>query len=215
MPRKGVTKTYNRNNMSTLIETITYRNHPIEIHRDESAYSPGEWGNEDLFLIYDHRDFCVKVDGYDPEEVFEALREGKKLFKGYYFFPVYAYIHSGVALSLGRSGYPFNDQWDTSFRGFALVKRQTGWWTSEQAYKAAESLIEEWNQYLSGDVYGYVAGDDSCWGYYGKEGKEQMINEARSGIDAEIKMNIKNHLQQLKAWIINKVSFDKRKPLTI
>lgn len=36
-------------------------------------------------------------------------------------FPVYAYIHSGIALSTGRSGQ-FGDAWDSGQLGFALVK---------------------------------------------------------------------------------------------
>ena len=94
-------------------------------------------------------------------------KQGRK-FKGYHAFPVFAYIHSGVSLSLGKSEYPFTDPWDVSFKGFALIRQAKG-------QKMAEGLIESWNAYLSGNVYGYQVVDamgeemDSCWGFYGDE----------------------------------------------
>ena len=41
-------------------ETIEYKGHTIEIDYDETPYSPDEWGNEDMFIVYDHRQFYVK-----------------------------------------------------------------------------------------------------------------------------------------------------------
>jgi hypothetical protein len=47
----------------------------------------------------------------------------------------------------------------------------------EKAEKAAAALVEEWNYWLSGEVYGIVREDydndkqplreESCWGFYG------------------------------------------------
>ena len=147
------------------------------------------------------------------------MHGNRKLFDGYFYFPVYAYIHSGVALSLGRNSYPFTDKWDTSFNGFALVKRERGTYTRQKAYERAQGLIETWNMYLSGDVYGYNSEVGGCWGYYGKEGYEQMISEAKSEIDCHIKEQnkkaIKEHLKFLKIWIKNKVPMYRRQPLFI
>lgn len=44
--------------------------------------------------------------------------------------------------------------------------------------------MDEWNQYLSGDVYGYVIehnGEhvDSCWGFYGLDNcKQEAVDSA-------------------------------------
>lgn len=235
--------------MSDLIETIKYRGYEIEVVQDQDAQSPKDWGSDDCFLIYDHRDFTVEVKGFDPAEIFDFLTESKgkrSLFPVltyakrpigldadakieskhdyYHVFPVYAYIHSGVSLSLGRNRYPFNDRWDTSFKGFALVKRMKKWsWTEAKARKIAESIVKEWNDYLSGNVYGYIVKSDSddhidsCWGYYGdykSKNTSSLLEGAENSIDCLIQSNRKKHYQQLKTWIKSHVPFHYRQPLT-
>ena len=170
--------------MKDLIEEIEYKGYTIDVCYDESPNSPDEWENKDVFLVYEHRDFCVKRKGYEPRDIFDSLNEKKAFYDGYFAFVCFAYIHSGVSLSLGRNKYPFNDRWDVSSTGYVLVKRQKGWtWTREKAYKIAESIVREWNMYLSGDVYGYSSDIGGCWGFYGEEGREQMIDEAKAEID--------------------------------
>jgi hypothetical protein len=199
-----------------LIESIPYKGYEIEVYYDDSDQSPDEWGDDELFLVYDHRDFCIKRKGFLPRDIFDTEKD---MYSGYYVFPVYAYIHSGVSLSLGRSRYPFNDRWDVSSTGYALVKREKGCWNRDKAYKLAELLIKEWNQYLSGDVYGYCSEIGGCSGFYGEEGKEEMIKEAKSEIDyhiqEETKKRIKSHNEQLKIWIKNKVPLYVRKSLEL
>lgn len=205
--------------MSDLIETINYRGYEIEVCYDTEPQSPSEWENTDAFLVYDHRDFTVKVKGFDGQEVFDAMQAKKPLFEGYFYFPVYAYIHSGVSLSLGGRDFLAPGEhlnWDVSFKGFAMVKRQKGWsWKRDKAYTIAESIVKEWNQYLSGDVYGYNSEVGGCWGFYGSEGRKEMIENAKSEIDYAIKKKISEHLKQVKTWILNRVPLLKRLPLTV
>ena len=168
-----------------------YKGYKITIDQDEYADSPDIWENEDCFLVYDHRQFYVERKGFDPTEIFEQLGK-RKTFEGYWIFPVFAYIHSGVSLSLGKNSYPFTCPWDTSFGGFALIKRQKGWsYKEDKAFAIAESLIEEWNQYLSGEVY-YKKIEklvdeeykeiDSCYGYY--DTPDNILNETKKEIDS-------------------------------
>lgn len=181
-------------------EIIMYRDQEIEIFPDENAESPDGWKNDESFLVYDHRDFCVQRKGFDPTEIFEHYQRTKKFFyDGYYVFPVYAYIHSGVALSLGNAQYPFNDRWDVSMKGFALVQRVKGMWQRKKCYAVAESIVQEWNDYLSGDVWGYNSEFGSCSGFYGDAGKEQILVEAKAEIDDHFKQErIKVEMLQLK-----------------
>jgi len=196
------------------VETIIYKGIEINTFYDEDCDSPDSWGNTDAFIVYDHRDFYVERKGFDPRTIFEHIQETKRMFyDGYFVFPVYAYIHSGVALSLGKSHYPFIDRWDVSFKGFALVKRQKGTYTNEKAYTQAEGLIETWNTYLSGQVYGYSSECGSCWGYYGDEGYEQMLEEAKAENDYALQIKINKHLQLLKTWMLNNVPIIYRKPM--
>jgi hypothetical protein len=56
--------------------------------------------------------------------------------------------------------------------GFVMVKKSAGW--HAELEKVAESLVQEWQDYCEGNVYGYVVTDDledeevdSCWGFIG------------------------------------------------
>lgn len=161
----------------------------IKIEPSEYYDSPDDWGDDKRFLIYDHRYFTIERKGYDPGEIFEFWSDNNEtriLYNGFYVFPVFAYINVGVSLSLSRSGWPFSCLWDTSFKGFALIKREKGTWTFDRARKAAKALIEVWNKYLSGDIWSYSIIDpygdviDSCSAFYDKD---QCIEEAKVFIE--------------------------------
>lgn len=210
--------------MNERYEEIDHNGYRIAIECDEYAENPDDWGNDEMFLVYDHRDFCVRRKGFDPDDIFERMQEGKKTYNGYWVFPVYAYIHSGVALSLGRNSYPFTDRWDVSFKGFALVKRMKHQWSEDKAYNLAEGLIKTWNMYLSGEVYGFnvyeldedgeeVDSIDSCWGFYGDEGIKQIIDESKCLINGEIELRNKTRFTKLKALIKNNVPLSIRESL--
>lgn len=57
-------------------------------------------------------------------------------------------------------------------------------------------MIDEWNQYLSGDVYGFKLLDenqneiDSCWGFYGSD---ILTNGICDYIDNEFSEYIKDN----------------------
>jgi hypothetical protein len=130
---------------------------------DCSAENPNE---EDCFIVYDHREFTVEKDGFEPERIWEYLQLTKRFkdakledfedcsqeaaeysdylnlheeFGAYNIYPLYAYIHSGIALSLGNS-YPFDCKWDTSMSGFLI--------TTKDYQLDIKRFIETWNDYL-------------------------------------------------------------------
>ncbi len=205
-------------------ETKEKVKYTLEIVQDEYGESPNKWGNTDVFLVYDHRQFTIREKGFDPRAIFnhlnaksyierkqpETINESLETegyfedlndeFDKYHIFQVNAYIHSGVALSLHKD-YPFNDKWDTSTTGYILVDKNLASKVElditikskypEKAFYLAEGLIETWNQYLSGDVWGYEISKtttceccgnedkqvvDSCYGFYGKEECENEGN---------------------------------------
>ena len=145
-------------------QTINYKGCRIRVVQDELSESPNEWGNTEIFLVYDHRQFMVKRDEFNPEDI-HAYISGEDysigyLYEDYYIFPVEAYIHSGIILSL----YETNPtcRFDSSVTGFVLVKTKIEsmagieFITESMAKERAEALLETWNQYLSGEVYGYI-----------------------------------------------------------
>ena len=100
--------------------------------RDEIVDSPDEWGNEDVFLVHYHRDFEIKRDTLITEDDARNIYQGKKIpqEKDYWIFPVDAYIHSGVSLSLAggfRGRLPEgHERFDVSSVGLILVSKKEG-----------------------------------------------------------------------------------------
>lgn len=122
---------------------------------DEMPMSPDEWGDESLFLVHYHRDFWVERKKTIAQEELASLYRGEKIEqeKDYRIFPVKAYIHSGVSLSLGTGGFGHDPGgWDTSHVGVCLASKKE-FPTKDKAEKACEGLVDEWNKYLGGDVY--------------------------------------------------------------
>lgn len=166
------------------LKQIPYNGYKINIYQDDDYESPQndvEYG----FLVFDHRQFCVEKEGFVPHEIFE--NNGKV--PGYFVFKCCAYIHSGVSVSVGRDESWPDQRWDVSCKGYWIIKRQKGTYTVDRAQAVAESLCKEWNQYLSGDVYGYMIEDENgdeeggCWGYWGEPEDSYLINEAKNEID--------------------------------
>jgi hypothetical protein len=179
------------------VKTIQYKNHIINIIPDEFYNSDTMLGeDEEVFLLYYHRDFYIKKDGFPEPKSNEDI---KALKKDYFLFIVYAYIHSGVSLSLGNDTYPFNDQWDVSNCGYVLIKKDSG---IDKPREAAQSLIDEYNDVLSGNVYGYQVTfndevTDSCWGFVGDIDKSGIIDEAKGIIDYNVEHNKEKFAEQL------------------
>ena len=140
-------------------DIINYRGRAIEIVQDEDSRSPQEDSDNGLFLVANHRDFYVAEPGEkrvprDPAELLDRYK------KTHWVFPLEAYNHSGVVLALSHEGNFPDRNWDVSQLGFVFVAKSE-WRLSAKAREAALSLVNTWNQYLSGDVWGYVVGDDS------------------------------------------------------
>ncbi len=180
----------------------------IEIEQDTDAQSPSENQDNGLFLVANHRQFFVQEPGEKSRQIdFDELLERFK--KTHWIFPLEAYIHSGVRLSFGSEGNFPDRRWDVSQLGFVFVSKKE-WRLSKKAKAAAGALINEWNQYLEGDVWGYIVDrqgeHESCWGFYGQD---YCISEAKSIAEHIYKRKLKARLERVKAFILNRV------PLTI
>ncbi len=140
--------------------------------------------------------------------------------------PLYIYDHGGITMNTTS----FADPFDTSMVGFILMKRddileQYGWkrLTQIRRERISEYLRDEvktYDQYLTGDVWGYTiepdpdqepgAGElemDSCWGFYGDD---YCLEEAKREIDAHVAEHKKQRLARLKVLIENQVSLNLR-----
>lgn len=90
--------------------------------------------------------------------------------------PLWLYDHSGITISCGDRVYPYNDRWDSGLVGWIVYARQKddGEDWRERAFDRMQAEVEEYDQYLQGEVYGFTLYEngeeiDSCWGYYGDD----------------------------------------------
>ena len=166
---------------------IDYKGFKIEI-----------WYDEDLtFDFFDHLGKfytnCPRDLNPCNAKIQEILDEDDRIDENYIYVPVYAYIHSGVALSLGR----FSDPWDSGFGGvMATTMDEVKKWygkeipTKEKIIEHLKGDVHELNSFCQGEVYGYTVYDeddeeiDSCGGYVGD--MDYVINEAETRIDCKI-----------------------------
>ena len=200
--------------MAEAIQTVKYKNHKIEILPDEHCENPIQtWDMLGEYYCWHRRYSLGNSDRFNtPDEVIAYAKQTGSL-----LFNLYMYDHSGITLSISNSHYPFNDRWDAGQLGFVLVDREKALKEfgkkrltkklKQKIYKTIEGEVETYNQYLAGDVYGYVVRRDnepidSCWGFYGQS---DCLNEAKSIVDSEDKQAVSKHCHKVKQWIRNKV----------
>lgn len=132
-----------------------------------------------------------ECNGYAEKYVRKRIKSRiEEVFDRHYIsLPLYLHDHSGISMSTGAFSCP----WDSGMVGIIVcdectIQEEFGG-DRERAYKALEREVDVYDQYLQGDVWGYIAekkgGDkegeweevDSCWGFYGNDFKTNgMIN---------------------------------------
>jgi len=203
--------------MQDAIDTIKYKGYKIEIFQDDNTESPRDWDNLGVFHCWHRRmnlgDKNYNFDNYNSEiEYKEVLKAAKR--NNDIIYPLYCYQHSGIVLSLS----PFSCPWDSGQVGIIIVNKQKAIeeygkkiftkQIRDKVFNYIKGEVETYNQYLSGDVYGYNTIDkdgedvDSCWGYYGQE---ICIEEAKSLVDYYVEQDIKEHCEKVKSKIKGKV----------
>jgi hypothetical protein len=156
--------------------------------------------NEPIDLLYE----LAGIDRDDLEEDMkydDLIEEITK--KGHLISALYLYDHSGITISMSS----FGCRWDSGQVGWIYIKKEKiveEWGEGEDAYEKAKKCmggeVQVYDNYLTGEVYGFTIEDpdgehiDSCWGYYGDDGKEDMLSECKSTIDRHIKNKEKRAL---------------------
>jgi len=164
----------------------------IEVIQDESPSSPREDDNLGTMVCFHGRyDLGDKhnyksgdYNGWDEMEKNIIKNENVGV-----ILPLYLYDHSGITMN--TTG--FSCGWDSGQVGFIFISKEKmlkeyGGKIVTQTLKDKvegylKSEVETYDQYLTGDVYGYRVSEvktcsegheheeelDSCWGYYGQE----------------------------------------------
>lgn len=169
--------------MSYVERTFTVGFYTVQIARDDDAPSPDDNGDDGLFLAYSTRHVAAGRKGY--------ARNGADHVTGYHVFALGIYEGPYTILTLGADADADADDDDDADRGpgYVYVSRAE-WPNAGDAARAAECLVNEWNSYLSGDVYGYRVKDpsgytvDSCWGYTGDPEESGVVDDARASAEA-------------------------------
>jgi hypothetical protein len=184
-------------NNEHVVEEIEHRGLTVKIYYDLEPESPREWDNLGLMVAF-HSKYNLgdKDHGYTAEELRHLI--GHRL-KGdpIIALPLYLYDHGGVSMSTGSFvGRAHHAEWDSGQVGYIFVTKEkvreeySVKRISPKLYdKVLEVLkgeVSTYDDYLRGDVYGYVVEDqagerlDSCWGFYGFE---YCMQEAKSMAD--------------------------------
>ena len=199
-----------------IVHEETYKECTIKICQDEDPMSPREWENLGTMICYHDRynlgdvqrrggydDFIEYINGefnilepeyYDLEES-EVKRVEKWMDRNLIILPLYLYDHSGITMRTAQFSCP----WDSGQVGFIYVSlekirkeykvKRVSKTLRERVEGYLRGEVETYDQYLTGDVYGYDIVDEtgeeevdvgSCWGFYGRD---YCISEAKSQVD--------------------------------
>jgi hypothetical protein len=156
----------------------------LHIRQDIDPESPREWDNLGTMVCFHSRyglgdESRLRSDSFSGwDEVEDYLREE---FGAEILLPLYLYDHGGLTMRTS----PFSCPWDSGQVGFIYTTRERVLkdynkkrLTKSLREKAEASLrteVETYDQFLRGEVYGFVIEDedgehvDSCWGFFGED----------------------------------------------
>jgi len=157
-------------------QTLTH-GYKVVVEYDPEPSSPTEWDNVGE-IAYSSDRYCIGTENVSREQLREigaGIENGSLI-----GLPVYTYIHSGVTI---RAGSGFSCRWDSGQSGWVYCTKEKAIKefgkkictakVKEHALRCLKAEVETFDQYLTGQVYGYrvldAEGDGaaSCWGFYG------------------------------------------------
>ena len=172
------------------VDSFAHNGYTVRIIRDVDPLNPREEYDPASTMVCFHPryDLGDKHDFKDDDysgwgEVLEAIKER---YRPVVALPLYLIDHSGISIRAGRDFVECDPQgWDSGQVGFAFVSREVALreWGAKRVTRKVRDLakkcllceIETYDQFLRGDVWGYVIetpdGEtvDSCWGFFGYE----------------------------------------------
>jgi hypothetical protein len=215
------------------VETVEYKGYQIRIVQDQDPEDPREWDNLGRMLCAHKRyrlgDSLSQAAPDWPRGWVQCYSSWGEVEKAIYdelgavvCLPLYMYDHGGISIGTSRT-WPYNCPWDSGQVGYiyatktdVLTEFGHKRLSSKLRQKVTDILLSEvdtYNRYVTGQVYGYVVEDkegefvDSCFGFYDLE---HVMDEAKAVVNWEIKERTRKHVEQVKAWIRNKVPLDHR-----
>lgn len=173
-----------------------YKDYKIQVFIDEDPPNPRKEFDNFGHMICFHR----RYDLGDKHNL--SVEEAKELSKrkDVISLPLFLYDHSGITMKTS----PFSCPWDSGQVGFIYVTKEeirkkfgvklVTQKTKERVVSILRSEVEEYDQYLTGNVYGCTIVDpygeekDSCWGFFGNY-NENLITDCKQMIDYYVSEN--------------------------
>jgi len=183
----------------SIVRTIEYKGHHIDIYQDPDPENPRDWENVGT-MICQHRRYKL---GDLTRMSFESAKEvyGKD---NMLYLPLYLYDHSGITMSTK----PFSCPWDSGKVGYIFVTEEKvrEQWNCKHitekirkaVYTTLEAEVKLYDYYLTGHVYGYLirGTGDGCWSFYGTDYEDNGLLHSAKG---DIESSIENDMPLFKA----------------
>lgn len=156
--------------MNDIIESFEKNGCQVELVYDNDPCNPyKEYDTlSQIYHWHPRYDLGNQINRMDKQEMMDYL-DNEVLA----ILPVYLYDHSGITISTS----PFSCMWDSGQVGWAVItatnasKMGIDDWDMTKLEAAIKAEIDQYDHYLTGQVYGYQVkydGElvDSCYGFY-------------------------------------------------
>jgi hypothetical protein len=184
------------NNVPDAVQSYKKGDSTIEIFMDKDPMDPRADFDQFGTMVCSHKRYTLGDKHDYRTEDFRSWEEVEaQIWKdtgGALILPLYMYDHSGITISTSYT-YPYNDRWDAGQLGFIYVSyadirkeygvKRISSKIMERARQMLLNEVETYDNYLCGEVYGYVITDkddneESCWGFFGLESCKEAAEEA-------------------------------------
>jgi hypothetical protein len=177
----------------------------MKIKQNETADSPRSsfYGDNytTIFVPSTSRYFTNECKVADTFQEFEQWKEENKE-EILICLPLYAYIHGGATVFLKKEDCTC--RFDSGQIGYIYITKESykkmmgedqSKNTPEKLLKIAESEVKIFDEYLRGNVFGYIIEKEvvlgiwvyeaSCWGFYGEDNAKEAGEEALKSFQEE------------------------------
>lgn len=186
---------------------ISYKGCTIEIHIDDDPMNPRKEFDNLGTMVCEHRRYNLgdkhSYRHQDYQNWNEYIAAVEKAEGPIVWLPLYLYDHSGITINTTGFGSIDLARWDWGQLGFIYItkkkiREEYSWKTIskkrlEKITGYLRSEVETYDQYLTGEVYGYVVKDangeeiDFCFGYFGYDHEKSGLMEgAKHAIDCVV-----------------------------
>ena len=167
------------NEIELQFEPSSYTEGVVKVDAEKDEVSFSYLSHDETPEEYDFSEGVVFETFNDMRSKMERMKELRK--EGYKVFPVEEYRHSGSVFAFeGQGNFP-DRQWDVLPNSLIALDKD---WTNQK--KSAQSIIEDYNNYVSGQVYGIchetytlstgeLKEEEACWGYIGSDYAEETL----------------------------------------